>query len=86
MTTSATLAPFTYAVSTRHCLTVSLATGGTGVGTAWGQQRAHQMHADAGFGTVHDGPQIPATLSIFVTHWPENWPHPDQEATGAAPW
>ena len=34
------LAPVLYAVSTLHCLTVSLAEGGAGLGTAWGQQTA----------------------------------------------
>ena len=34
------MAPFIYAVSTLHCLTVSLADGGAGLGTAWGEQTA----------------------------------------------
>ena len=40
-TTSANpLAPMLYSVSTLHCLTVSLADGGAGLGTAWGEQLA----------------------------------------------
>jgi SAM-dependent methyltransferase len=41
--------PFLYAVSVSHCMTVSLALGGEGLGTAWGEQKALQMLADAGF-------------------------------------
>jgi SAM-dependent methyltransferase len=62
------VAPFTYAVSTLHCLTVSLATGGAGLGTAWGEQVALRMLADAGFGdvAVHDAPGDPGN-AVFVT-------------------
>ena len=35
-----------------HCMTVSLALDGDGLGTAWGEQKARQMLADAGFTTV----------------------------------
>ena len=41
-----------YTVSTLHCMTVSLAHGGTGLGAAWGRQRAEQMLREAGFSTV----------------------------------
>jgi SAM-dependent methyltransferase len=62
------LAPFIYAVSTLHCLTVSLAAGGAGLGTAWGEQTALRMLADAGFGevAVHDAPGDPGN-AVFVT-------------------
>lgn len=65
------LAPFTYAVSTLHCLTVSLAEGGAGLGTAWGEQVALQMLADASFGdvAVHDAPADPGN-AVFVTTKP----------------
>lgn len=46
------LGPFLYAVSTMHCMTVSLEQGGVGLGTVWGGQKAQQMLADAGFGEV----------------------------------
>ena len=44
--------PFLYTVSTMHCMTVSLAQGGAGLGTVWGEQRAEQMLRDAGFGSI----------------------------------
>jgi 2-polyprenyl-3-methyl-5-hydroxy-6-metoxy-1,4-benzoquinol methylase len=46
------LAPFLYAISVMHCMTVSLAQGGAGLGTMWGEERARAMLADAGFGEV----------------------------------
>jgi SAM-dependent methyltransferase len=54
-------APWLYAVSTLHCLTVSLAEGGAGLGTMWGDELARAMLADAGFRTVtvHDVPDDP---------------------------
>ncbi len=42
-------ASFLYAVSTTHCMSVSLGQGGDGLGTAWGVQTAEHMLADAGF-------------------------------------
>jgi SAM-dependent methyltransferase len=54
-------APYIYAMSVLHCMTVSLAEGGTGLGTAWGEERARQMLAEAGFTQVEvveaPGPQ-----------------------------
>lgn len=41
-----------YGISTMHCLTVSLAEGGAGLGTVWGVELAHSMLADAGFGRI----------------------------------
>jgi SAM-dependent methyltransferase len=54
-------APLLYAVSTLHCLTVSLARDGAGLGTAWGEQTARRMLAEAGFAdvTVRDVPDDP---------------------------
>ena len=46
------LAPFLYAVSCMHCMTVSLADGGMGLGTMWGEQTARRMLAEAGFTAV----------------------------------
>ena len=46
------LGPFLYTVSTMHCMTVSLALDGMGLGTVWGKQRALAMLADAGFRRV----------------------------------
>jgi SAM-dependent methyltransferase len=65
------MAPFVYAISTLHCLTVSLAEGGAGLGAAFGEQIATQLLKDAGFGevTVHDAPGDPGN-AVFVTHRP----------------
>ena len=45
-------APFMYTVSCMHCMTVSLAAGGMGLGAMWGEQKARQMLTDAGFSSV----------------------------------
>jgi len=54
-------APYIYGMSVLHCMTVSLAAGGAGLGTAWGEQTARRMLAEAGFSTVEvvdaPGPQ-----------------------------
>lgn len=44
--------PFLYTVSTLHCMTVSLAAGGMGLGTCWGRQVATRMLGEAGFTSV----------------------------------
>ena len=64
-------APLLYSVSTLHCLTVSLAHGGAGLGTAWGEQLALRMLADAGFRDirVYDAPGDP-TDAIFISTKP----------------
>ncbi len=46
------LAPMLYSISTLHCMTVSLALGGDGLGTVWGEQLACKMLAEAGFTNV----------------------------------
>jgi ubiquinone/menaquinone biosynthesis C-methylase UbiE len=43
------LAPMLYSVSTFHCMTVSLALDGAGLGTMWGEQKAAEMFREAGF-------------------------------------
>jgi len=43
------LAPLLYTISCNHCMTVSLAGDGAGLGTMWGEQVACQMLRDAGF-------------------------------------
>ena len=45
-------ASFLYAVSTVHCMSVSLGQGGDGLGTVWGVQTAERMLAEAGFTEV----------------------------------
>jgi len=46
------LGPFLYTISTMHCMTVSLAQGGEGLGTMWGEEKALEMLEEAGFGEV----------------------------------
>lgn len=44
--------PFLYTISTMHCMTVSLAENGMGLGAMWGEEKAREMLRDAGFGKV----------------------------------
>ncbi len=46
------LTPLLYTFSTFHCMTVSLAYGGEGLGTCWGRQKALELLAEAGFTDV----------------------------------
>jgi SAM-dependent methyltransferase len=46
------LAPFLFTVSTMHCMTVSLAQGGEGLGACWGEEKARELLAEAGFTSV----------------------------------
>jgi 2-polyprenyl-3-methyl-5-hydroxy-6-metoxy-1,4-benzoquinol methylase len=46
------MAPMLYSVSTFHCMTVSLALDGAGLGTMWGEQKATEMFSAAGFTSV----------------------------------
>jgi 2-polyprenyl-3-methyl-5-hydroxy-6-metoxy-1,4-benzoquinol methylase len=46
------LAPLLYTFSCTHCMTVSLAMGGAGLGTVWGEELAQTMLGDAGFTKV----------------------------------
>ena len=45
-------ASFLYAISLTHCMSVSLAQGGDGLGTVWGVQTAERMVREAGFASV----------------------------------
>jgi hypothetical protein len=46
------IAPFLYTISCMHCMSVSLAGGGPGLGAMWGKEKALAMLQDAGFGDV----------------------------------
>ncbi len=46
------IAPFLFSISTMHCMTVSLAQGGAGLGTCWGRELAEKMLQGAGFREV----------------------------------
>ncbi len=43
------LGPTLYTVSTMHCMSVSLAQGGEGLGTMWGREKAQELLQKAGF-------------------------------------
>lgn len=65
------MAPWLYAVSTLHCMTVSLACNGAGLGTVWGEELALEMLTDAGFVDleVHEVEGDPLD-SVYVAHKP----------------
>jgi SAM-dependent methyltransferase len=46
------LGPFGYTISYMHCMTVSLALDGDGLGTMWGEEKACEMLKQAGFENV----------------------------------
>lgn len=58
------LGAFLYTISTMHCMTVSLAQGGMGLGTMWGRDRARLLLREAGFA---DG------VEHKLPHDPQNW-------------
>jgi ubiquinone/menaquinone biosynthesis C-methylase UbiE len=43
------LGPFMYSFSCMHCMTVSLAQDGEGLGAVWGEEKARHMLTEAGF-------------------------------------
>ena len=59
------LGPLLYTISTMHCMTVSLAVGGAGLGTVWGVQLAERMLGEAGLAAAaaHRLPDDP--VSVF---------------------
>jgi 2-polyprenyl-3-methyl-5-hydroxy-6-metoxy-1,4-benzoquinol methylase len=44
--------PLMYTISCMHCMSVSLAAGGAGLGAMWGEEKAQEMLLEAGFGKV----------------------------------
>lgn len=52
------LAPTLYTFSTMHCMTVSLAYNGEGLGTVWGKQKAEQKLREAGFSHLIEVKQV----------------------------
>ena len=64
------MAPVFYSISTLHCLTVSLAHGGAGIGSAFGEQLARRMLTEAGFGPadVHPAPGHPFERGLRHPH------------------
>lgn len=53
--------PFLYMLSTMHCMTVSLAQKGMGLGTMWGMELAESMLKECGFASVEKH-QLPHDL------------------------
>ena len=58
------LGTFLDTISTMHCMTVSLAQGGEGLGTVWGEELAVTMLKDAGFADVRVETSCP-----IAWHW-----------------
>jgi 2-polyprenyl-3-methyl-5-hydroxy-6-metoxy-1,4-benzoquinol methylase len=46
------VSPFIYTISLTHCMTVSLAYGGAGLGAMWGEEKCVEMLNEAGFPNV----------------------------------
>jgi len=49
-----------------HCMSVSLAAGGPGLGTAWGHQTATRMLREAGFTDVRLFERVDPANSLYV--------------------
>jgi 2-polyprenyl-3-methyl-5-hydroxy-6-metoxy-1,4-benzoquinol methylase len=64
------VAPFLYTISCMHCMTVSLASGGDGLGAMWGEEKALEMLADAGFHNV-EVKQLPHDFmnNFYIASW-----------------
>lgn len=43
---------FLYTISTMHCMTVSLAQGGEGLGAMWGEEKTKEYLQKAGFRSI----------------------------------
>ena len=56
------LGPILYAISTMHCMTVSLAYNGEGLGTFWGKQKAEQMLKESGFTEAIQVKEVPGDI------------------------
>jgi 2-polyprenyl-3-methyl-5-hydroxy-6-metoxy-1,4-benzoquinol methylase len=46
------IGPFLYTVSCMHCMTVSLAQGGEGLGAMWGEEKTREYLERAGFSSI----------------------------------
>ena len=60
------MAPYLYTMSTMHCVSVSLAAGGPGLGTAWCHQTATRMLREAGFTDVQLFERVDPANSLYV--------------------
>jgi ubiquinone/menaquinone biosynthesis C-methylase UbiE len=60
-------APWIYSTSVMHCLQVSLAGGGAGLGAAWGEQKAREMLTEAGFSRIDTArPPMDAFNLVYI--------------------
>ncbi len=62
-------APFLYTISCMHCMTVSLAQDGMGLGTVWGKEKALEMLQEAGFSQI-EIKQLPHDImnNYYIMH------------------
>jgi SAM-dependent methyltransferase len=64
------IAPLLYSISALHCTSVSLAAGGAGLGTMWGEELAVAMLSEAGFSAI-EVKQLPHDfMNNFYIAWP----------------
>jgi SAM-dependent methyltransferase len=63
------MAPYLYTMSAMHCMSVSLAAGGPGLGTAWGHQVATRMLREAGFSDVQLFERVDPANSLYVARF-----------------
>jgi len=66
------IGPLLYTISCMHCMTVSLAYGGDGLGTMWGEETALKMLAEADFDKVRVSPLPHDVQNTFYVAVPEN--------------
>lgn len=64
------LGPTLYSISTMHCMTVSLAYNGEGLGTVWGRQKAEEMLKEAGFSEKIEVKEVPGDIFnyYYIVH------------------
>lgn len=64
------LGPTLYSISTMHCMTVSLACNGEGLGTVWGRQKAEEMLKEAGFSEKIEVREVPGDIFnyYYIVH------------------
>ena len=61
--------PLLYSISVMHCMTVSLAANGAGLGTMWGEEKARELLQEAGF-TKIDVQKLPHDFqnAFYIIH------------------
>ena len=64
------LGTFMYAVSCMHCMTVSLAQGGDGLGAMWGIEKAEELLREAGFATFEQHRLEHDPVNVFIVARP----------------